>query len=111
MNFVKRAAMNFTCPRVQCAVLIHSVGRVTWNFLPLQTSVLPTGTQCVTFGTGAGTMSIPAAAKEMIRWVHRPLTIIESWWKDRDFSSLHPRPRRTCHDGRDCALPILGIHQ
>jgi glutathione S-transferase len=41
------------------------------------------------FGTGAGTISIPAAAKEMIRWVHRPLAIIESWWKDRDFSSLH----------------------
>jgi hypothetical protein len=41
------------------------------------------------FGIGAGTVSIPAAAKEMIKWVHRPLAIIESWWKDRDFSFLH----------------------
>jgi hypothetical protein len=43
-----------------------------------------------TFGSGIGTMSIPAASKEMIRWVHRPLATIESWWKDRDFSSLRP---------------------
>ncbi|KAK0269292.1 hypothetical protein LTR54_017539 [Friedmanniomyces endolithicus] len=40
------------------------------------------------FGSGAGTMSIPAASKEMMRWVRRPLATIESWWKDRDFSSL-----------------------
>jgi hypothetical protein len=32
-----------------------------------------------TFGSGAGTMSIPAASKEMITWVHRPLATIESW--------------------------------
>jgi glutathione S-transferase len=41
-----------------------------------------------TFGSGAGTMSIPIAAKEMMRWIHRPLATIENWWKDRDFSSL-----------------------
>ena len=41
-----------------------------------------------TFGTGAGTLSLPAAAKEMIRWVYRALATIESWWADRDFSSL-----------------------
>ncbi|KAK0854452.1 hypothetical protein LTR87_017973, partial [Friedmanniomyces endolithicus] len=40
------------------------------------------------FGSGAGTKSIPAASKEMMRWVRRPLATIESWWKDRDFSSL-----------------------
>src|SRR2546423_224938 len=41
-----------------------------------------------TFGSGAGTISIPAAAKEMIRWVHRPLATIEGWFKDRDFTPL-----------------------
>ena len=41
-----------------------------------------------TFGSGAGTMSIPAAAKEMIRWVHRPLATIEGWFEHRNFSSL-----------------------
>ena len=34
-------------------------------------------------------MSVPAAAKEMIRWVCRPLATIEDWFEDRDFSSLH----------------------
>lgn len=41
-----------------------------------------------TFGSGAGTISIPEASKEMLRWVHRPLLTIEGWWKDRDFSNL-----------------------
>lgn len=41
-----------------------------------------------TFGTGAGTMSIPEASKEMLRWVRRPLGSIEGLWRDRDFSSL-----------------------
>jgi hypothetical protein len=42
-----------------------------------------------TFGSGAGTISVPAVSKEMMRWVRRPLATIESWWKERDFSSLH----------------------
>jgi hypothetical protein len=41
-----------------------------------------------TFGIGAGTMSIPAAAKEMLKWVHRPLVTIEELWVDRDFAYL-----------------------
>ncbi|KFY88749.1 hypothetical protein V500_06146 [Pseudogymnoascus sp. VKM F-4518 (FW-2643)] len=41
-----------------------------------------------TFGSGAGTMSIPAASKEMIRWIHRTLGTIESWFKDCDFTGL-----------------------
>lgn len=40
------------------------------------------------FGSGASTMSIPAASKEMVRWVHRSLATIEGWWKDRYFSHL-----------------------
>ena len=40
------------------------------------------------FGTGAGSMPLPEASKEMIRWVHRPLATIEGWWKDRDFPHL-----------------------
>ncbi|KAJ9659360.1 hypothetical protein H2201_007385 [Coniosporium apollinis] len=42
------------------------------------------------FGSGAGTMSIPGAAKEMVRWVYRSLATIESWWKeeDRDMAPL-----------------------
>jgi glutathione S-transferase len=41
-----------------------------------------------TFESRAGTISILAASKEMVRWVHRPLATIEEWWKDRDFSYL-----------------------
>ncbi|KAK4981074.1 hypothetical protein LTR66_008412 [Elasticomyces elasticus] len=41
-----------------------------------------------TFGSGAGTMSIPAASKEMMKRVRRPLNTIEGWWSDRDMSSL-----------------------
>jgi glutathione S-transferase len=41
-----------------------------------------------TFGTGAGTMSIPEAAKEMLRWEYRGLAAIESQFADRDFSYL-----------------------
>lgn len=41
-----------------------------------------------TFGSGAGTMSIPAASKEMIRWIHRTLATIELYFKGRDFSGL-----------------------
>ncbi|KAF4957859.1 hypothetical protein FSARC_11155 [Fusarium sarcochroum] len=40
------------------------------------------------FGTGAGTMSIPEASKEMMRWLHRTLATIEGWFQDRDFSGL-----------------------
>jgi glutathione S-transferase len=41
-----------------------------------------------TFGTAASTMSIPAAAKEMLKWVHRSMATIEGWWADRDFAYL-----------------------
>lgn len=40
-----------------------------------------------TFGSGTGTMSIPVAAKEMLRWIHRALVTIEAWFQDRDLSS------------------------
>ncbi|OBT68123.1 hypothetical protein VE03_01448 [Pseudogymnoascus sp. 23342-1-I1] len=60
-----------------------------------QTALLALADECTVawnpvrmFGTGAGTMSIPEASKEMIRWVRRPLGAIELLWKDRDFSSL-----------------------
>jgi hypothetical protein len=33
-------------------------------------------------------MSIPAAAKEMLKWVHRPLVTIEELWVDQDFAYL-----------------------
>jgi glutathione S-transferase len=41
-----------------------------------------------TFGTGAGTISFPEGAKEMLRWEHRALSTIETWFQDRDFSYL-----------------------
>ncbi|CAH0055620.1 unnamed protein product [Clonostachys solani] len=41
-----------------------------------------------TFGTGAGTMALPEASKEMIRWLHRTLATIETSFEDRDFSGL-----------------------
>jgi glutathione S-transferase len=37
-----------------------------------------------TFGSGAGTISLPVAAKEMLRWVYRGLMTIETWFQDRD---------------------------
>lgn len=42
------------------------------------------------FGTGAGSQSIPAASKEMLRWVHRSLMAIETCWQEeaRDLSFL-----------------------
>lgn len=40
------------------------------------------------FGTGAGTMSLPAAAKEMLRWVHRGLWTVEGYLRDVEFSHL-----------------------
>lgn len=67
------------------------------------TEVLILADECTTlwnpvrsFGTGAGPMPIPAASKEMLRWVRRSLMAIESWWKGRtDISSL-----RRGEDGR-----------
>ncbi|KFX92758.1 hypothetical protein O988_07136 [Pseudogymnoascus sp. VKM F-3808] len=60
-----------------------------------QTALLALADECTiawnpvrTFGTDAGTMSIPEASKEMIRWVRRPLGTIEGLFKGRDFSSL-----------------------
>lgn len=41
------------------------------------------------FGTAVGTMPIPQASHEMLRWVRRSLMAIETLWKDReDISSL-----------------------
>lgn len=40
------------------------------------------------FGSGLGTMAIPVAAMESLRWIHRQLATIEGWWKDQDFSGL-----------------------
>lgn len=41
-----------------------------------------------TFGTGAGTMPIPEASKEMMRWIQRTLNTIEMWFQDRDFAEM-----------------------
>lgn len=41
-----------------------------------------------TFGTGASTMSLPAASMEMVRWIYRSLTKIEGYFAGRDFSDL-----------------------
>jgi glutathione S-transferase len=52
-----------------------------------------------TFGSGAGTMSIPIAAKDR-ELVERPRLLVPA-----------PRPRWAGHDGGDRALLIFGIHQ
>jgi len=60
------------------------------------TEVLALADECNTlwnpvrsFGTGVGPIRIPAASKEMLRWVRRSLAAIETCWKDRnDISSL-----------------------
>lgn len=44
-------------------------------------------------GSGAGTLSYPDAAKEMVKWVHRSLATIEEWWVDRDFGYLRDQER------------------
>lgn len=41
-----------------------------------------------TYGTGAGTMKIPEAAKEMLRWVRRSLATVERYFQDRDMAEL-----------------------
>ncbi|SPJ71099.1 uncharacterized protein FTOL_00827 [Fusarium torulosum] len=41
-----------------------------------------------TFGTDAGTVTLPEASKEMLRWLQRTLTTIEGWFKSKDFSDL-----------------------
>lgn len=43
-----------------------------------------------TFGTAAGTMSFPAGAAEMLRWVYRAMGTIERWWVEegREFGYL-----------------------
>jgi glutathione S-transferase len=46
------------------------------------------------FGTGTGTMALPAASKEMLRWIYRPLNTMELWFKDRDFSELRKGGRQ-----------------
>lgn len=48
-----------------------------------------------TFGSGAGTMSIPAASKEMTRWLHRTLAAIENWFQDAEMSSHTARGETT----------------
>ncbi len=40
------------------------------------------------FGTGAGPVSIPVAAKESLRWVKRSLDLLNQWWADRDMSVI-----------------------
>ncbi len=54
------------------------------------------------FGSGAGTMQIPEASKEMVRWIYRSLGTIEGWWKDRDFENL-----RQGGDGRPTIAEIV----
>jgi hypothetical protein len=40
-----------------------------------------------TFGSGTGTMRIPAAAKEMLGWTRRSLLAIENWFEENGYSS------------------------
>jgi glutathione S-transferase len=47
-----------------------------------------------TFGTEAGTLRIPEASQEMMRWVRRVLLTIESWFEDSDCSSLRDKGTR-----------------
>ncbi|KAL3490100.1 hypothetical protein BJX62DRAFT_252155 [Aspergillus germanicus] len=44
-----------------------------------------------TFGSGTGTMRIPAAAKEMLGWTRRSLLAIENWFKENEYSSADLR--------------------
>jgi hypothetical protein len=53
-------------------------------------------------GSGAGTMTIPAVCKEMLRWVRRPLATVEGWWKDRDMA-----PLRRGGDGQVAMVDIV----
>ncbi|PYH93989.1 hypothetical protein BO71DRAFT_242563 [Aspergillus ellipticus CBS 707.79] len=41
-----------------------------------------------TFGSGAGTMRIPDAAREMLQWVHRGLASVERWMEENGCSSV-----------------------
>ncbi|CZR68725.1 uncharacterized protein PAC_18624 [Phialocephala subalpina] len=45
------------------------------------------------FGTGAGSIHLPAASKEMLRWVHRGLWTVGTYLKDTDFSHLEEEGR------------------
>ncbi|KAL2851092.1 hypothetical protein BJY01DRAFT_261124 [Aspergillus pseudoustus] len=40
-----------------------------------------------TFGSGAGTMRIPVAAKEMLGWTRRNLLAIEKWFEENGYDS------------------------
>jgi hypothetical protein len=44
-----------------------------------------------TFGSRTGTMRIPAAAKEMLRWTRRSLLAIENWFEENRYSSADLR--------------------
>jgi glutathione S-transferase len=57
-----------------------------------------------TFGTGAGTMSIPAASKEMMRWVYRTICTLETYLKDANFSHLE-------EDGRGPSIAEIVLYQ
>jgi hypothetical protein len=56
-------------------------------------------------------MKIPEAAKEMIRWVYRDLAAIEGFLKERDVSALRKGGSRGPTIGRNCTLPVLGVHE
>ncbi|KAL2869040.1 uncharacterized protein BJX67DRAFT_348655 [Aspergillus lucknowensis] len=43
------------------------------------------------FGSGTGTMRIPAAAKEMLGWTRRNLLAIENWFEENGYSSADLR--------------------
>ncbi|USW48335.1 Putative glutathione S-transferase, Thioredoxin-like superfamily [Septoria linicola] len=42
-----------------------------------------------TFGGGAGTILLPEAAKEMLRWVRRSMAAVETYFQNRDLTQLH----------------------
>ncbi|KAJ0425143.1 hypothetical protein BJY00DRAFT_274856 [Aspergillus carlsbadensis] len=44
-----------------------------------------------TFGSGTGTMRIPAAAREMLGWTRRSLLAIENWFEENGYSSTDLR--------------------
>ncbi|KAL4938563.1 hypothetical protein BDV06DRAFT_225889 [Aspergillus oleicola] len=57
------------------------------ELLSLASSLTDSWNSVRMFGSGAGTMRIPAAAKEMLGWTHRNLLAIEKWFEEHAYSS------------------------
>ncbi|KAL4926901.1 uncharacterized protein BDV17DRAFT_138047 [Aspergillus undulatus] len=76
-----------------------------------------------TFGSGAGTMRIPTAAKEMLGWTHRNLLAIENWFDEHGYSSASLKwdgndkgndnddNDNCCHHGRQATIAEIVLFQ